>query len=248
MANNISISLVCLLVSVPAPVVVARSPEDEAVRHRNAMLLEIGGYLSQKYKKYPPLNDEACSLQALQQYLRRRNTGMSKTRASLETAIGLGKGVRYSRRILFWADQWATNEELVLSRRGKHVKTRNQLNDNDNFSELRTWIIDNHKYTITPQLLQRHVNTTLLPALGIPHSICESTALRWLRALGWIYSRAKKGLYFDGHERPDVVEYRTVFLARMEVLEKRMVIIDKDDQTKVIEPTLVCISWGAILI
>jgi len=203
--------------------------------------LEIQGYLDNKYKKYPPLSDEVLNLQALQQFFRRCLTGVSKMKAALDTAIGLGKGVHFSRRIIVWSCQWENNEEITLSRRGKHTKTRNLLNENDNYSDIRTWILENHKYTITPQVLQRHINNVFLPATGIPFSISESTAGRWLRALGWIYSPAKKGLYFDGHERPDVIAYRVVFLAQMEEFEKKMVTVDTTDQKRIIEPILVCV-------
>ena len=47
--------------------------------------------------------------------------------------------------------------------------------------------------------------------------VSERTANRWLLRLGWVYGRNKKG-YCDGHERPDVVEYREkVFCPRMKV-------------------------------
>jgi len=36
-----------------------------------------------------------------------------------------------------------------------------------------------------------------------------------LKRLGLVYSKYKKGLYIDGHERPDVVEYRKIFLEEM---------------------------------
>lgn len=48
--------------------------------------------------------------------------------------------------------------------------------------------------------------------------ISHRTAERWLHKLGWIYGRNKKG-YVDGHERPDVVDYRqNVFCPRMQEL------------------------------
>ena len=209
------------------------------MRRNAGMVLEIQGCLDNKYKKYSSPNDEAFNLQALQQYLRRLVPGVSKAKAALVTAKGFGRGVHFSRRIMIWATQWENNEEITVSRRGKHAKTRNQLTEGDNFNELRTWILLNHKYTITPSILRRHINNVFLPANGIKFSISESTAGRWLHALGWIYSEAKKGLYFDGHERPDVKEYREIFLVQMEEYEKRMITVDANDQTKIIEPTLV---------
>lgn len=66
--------------------------------------------------------------------------------------------------------------------------------------------------------LMKHVNENVLPKL--PYSkktIGESTAKQWMRKHGYRLVTHKNGKYFDGHERPDVIEYRKHFLA---VLEK----------------------------
>jgi hypothetical protein len=41
--------------------------------------------------------------------------------------------------------------------------------------------------------------------------------------LGYQFGEYRKGMYFDGHEREDVVAYRTKFLEEMKELERRMV-------------------------
>ena len=38
-------------------------------------------------------------------------------------------------------------------------------------------------------------------------SISVKTALCWLKKLGWRYGKLRNGMYLDGHERADVVEY-----------------------------------------
>jgi hypothetical protein len=43
-------------------------------------------------------------------------------------------------------------------------------------------------------------------------SISTKTVLHWLEKLGWSYGKLKSGMYLDGHERPDVVEYRKLFV------------------------------------
>ena len=45
-------------------------------------------------------------------------------------------------------------------------------------------------------------------------SISVTTAHRWLEKLGWSYGKLKNGMYIDGHERSDVVEYRERFVER----------------------------------
>jgi hypothetical protein len=52
-------------------------------------------------------------------------------------------------------------------------------------------------------------------------SITERTARRWLAGLGWRYGKMKNGMYIDGHEREDVVEYRNGFVVRWKEYERR---------------------------
>ncbi|KAJ7113861.1 hypothetical protein C8R44DRAFT_580702, partial [Mycena epipterygia] len=40
------------------------------------------------------------------------------------------------------------------------------------------------------------------------------TARRWLKALDYRFGRRKNGMYVDGHERDDVVQYRKDFVER----------------------------------
>ena len=40
-----------------------------------------------------------------------------------------------------------------------------------------------------------------------------------MATMGSLLSRDKKGIYIDGHERSDVVEYQKLFLQKMEILE-----------------------------
>jgi predicted GTPase len=59
------------------------------------------------------------------------------------------------------------------------------------------------------------VNKVIIPAIGLSlgkSSISEQCARRWLHKLGYNMAEVKKGVYVDGHERPDVVQYRKKFL------------------------------------
>ena len=58
---------------------------------------------------------------------------------------------------------------------------------------------------------------------GIGKQISERTARRYLNHLGYQWSTPKKGQYADGHEREDVVKYRSeVFLPKWHEIEKQM--------------------------
>ena len=56
-------------------------------------------------------------------------------------------------------------------------------------------------------------NTSLEP--GFPQKISIETVLKWLHELGFEVLTPAKGMFFDGHERHDVVEYRGKFLRQM---------------------------------
>ena len=51
-----------------------------------------------------------------------------------------------------------------------------------------------------PSKLRKYVNEHLLAELGIEGSICERTATRWLKRLGFRACNVQKGVYVDGHE------------------------------------------------
>jgi hypothetical protein len=63
-------------------------------------------------------------------------------------------------------------------------------------------------------------------------AITSRTARRWLIILGFTWKDIKKGVFFDGHEREDVVEYRTQFLQAMEEMLPYMVEFNEDGTMK----------------
>ena len=66
------------------------------------------------------------------------------------------------------------------------------------------------------------VNSTLLSKARETHpnlpNITNRTAVRWLHILGFDIMSSKKGVYIDGHERNDVVDYRKIYLRRLEII------------------------------
>ena len=48
--------------------------------------------------------------------------------------------------------------------------------------------------------------------------IRSRTARKWLNRLGYKWRKVQKGLFFDGHKRKAVVEYRKTFLDKMKSL------------------------------
>jgi hypothetical protein len=55
-----------------------------------------------------------------------------------------------------------------------------------------------------------------LPSLDIDNTISKTTAVHWLKKLGFKLSQVQKGVYVDGHECIDVVDARKKFITYME--------------------------------
>jgi hypothetical protein len=69
------------------------------------------------------------------------------------------------------------------------------------------------KYVATPEFQAR---------LSVKRTITVRTAQRWMKKMGYRWKRQPKGMYSDGHEREDVVNYRqNVFLPRWRDFESR---------------------------
>ena len=65
----------------------------------------------------------------------------------------------------------------------------------------------------------------------IKKALSSRSARAWLAKLGWNWKEVRKAIYKDGHERPDVQEYRqNVFLPRMAAFKSRMMEWDEDLQ------------------
>ena len=69
--------------------------------------------------------------------------------------------------------------------------------------------------------------------MEIMKSITIKTSRIWFKKLGLVPQSRKKGIYFDGHEREDVLEYRAKFLGEMKELEKFMPIFVGEEMLQI---------------
>ena len=92
-----------------------------------------------------------------------------------------------------------------------------------------------------PKNFQEFVNTNLLQqseltrtwwAAGEKKSITIKTARAWMRQLGFNRKLNTKGVYYDGHERADVLEYRKVYLEKMNSFKNLMTIYEDGELKK----------------
>ena len=158
------------------------------------------------------------------------------------------------RKVRAWAEAWINQGELPSSRRGRHIKIFTLLEDPEIRAELRLyvrsnkWAIDPAKLAeftaqkMVPTVVKEygtHLMTNAIPKglkqyleleffprveMKVARGVSLRTARRWLHREGFRFTEHRKALYFDGHERPDVVEYRqNVFVPQMKRYRCRIV-------------------------
>ena len=113
-------------------------------------------------------------------------------------------------------------ETVLSSDRGKGVKNPLSLIRDEHFKlKAREYVRANSckrgEPNLTTDMFQKWVQEQF------HYEICTETARLWLRFLGFSQKYHKKGVYFDGHERQDVVEYRKQFVQQLHELDRRCI-------------------------
>ena len=123
-------------------------------------------------------------------------------------------------------DFYANHGSFSESRQGRHARPY-VLDDEECRRKACEWVrlkaTSKGKPNMTAMMFSSWVNTELLPHSdlppGCPQQIVERTAVNWLHEIGFHPQSHKKDIYIDGHERDDVVEYRKLFLRKLEIME-----------------------------
>lgn len=116
-----------------------------------------------------------------------------------------------------------TDERLdkeLESGRGRHPKSVSLMSDEGFRSTVKEHVLDYGYVKGKPNLTLQQLVTWLKEEHYI--DVCTSTVSLWLHDLGFSYKQFSKGVYFDGHERQDVVEDRKAYLAKLESCSHRM--------------------------
>lgn len=168
-----------------------------------------------------------------------QDQGYTKQYASQLLSTSLKKGLYHARLIRSWANQWLTAGELAESRRGKYTRVKSLIEDEDTKAQITRYLRMN-KLTVDLKQFIQFVKNEVIPWAGISgqKTISEKTARAWLHEVGWEYKKRTKGIYFDGHERDDVVEYRHKFVSTMAELRSLTATYDGDNLDQVVRPTL----------
>ena len=118
------------------------------------------------------------------------------------------------------------NGELPDFLRGRYSRM-NTVRNNEQLAEQATQYVRENSFKKGAANLTSHsfcnwVNDELLPNStlepGAPRRISVEVARKWLHQMGFKVKRITKGVYYDGHERADVIDHRKLFLNEMATL------------------------------
>src|SRR5688572_11714281 len=174
---------------------------------------------------------------AIFEYLQRLDkNGKGKMDASMEAAriVFIDAGSYKATIIRKWAAHWLKTGHLPPVYHGKHQKTTRLIDDEDVANRCKTWI-RSQVGGVTPKTFQNFVENTLFIEIGITKkkSISLMTATRWLNILGFFYQQHHQGVYYDGHEREDVIAYREEFLKTISYYETFMAKYNGNDMNRI---------------
>ena len=109
--------------------------------------------------------------------------------------------------------------DMLSSNRGIHDEHFNSIMHNEDFRLAARQYVRKHacrkgEPNLTSLMFAKWVETEC------SLKIHDRTARKWLTKLGFSQIHHQKGVYFDGHDRSDVVAYRNEFLKEMDNLDK----------------------------
>ncbi|CAG8578641.1 11272_t:CDS:2 [Scutellospora calospora] len=154
----------------------------------------------------------------------------SKANASIYNYLRLlsisSKGDYTAKHIRKWENHYVKTGELLV----------------DHFSnDCQAWLHQQKPESRSPEALKIYIEGTVFPQIAEnikKNSISERTCRTYMHLWGFRYNEKRKGVYYDGHERPDVVIYRREWLNRMFTYRKYMKTFDGDILDIVLEPKL----------
>ena len=132
--------------------------------------------------------------------------------------------MKSDRTVREWRTMFLANDnEFPDTQQGKYRRSGVLWQNEDLNRKARQYVRENANVKGRPNMTAtsfcRWVNLELFPSQvldpGYPRRISVETARKWLHHLDFHVLDQKKGVYIDGHERDDVVDYRKKFLRKM---------------------------------
>jgi hypothetical protein len=182
------------------------------------------------------------------------NHHLSKMKASVLAANALFKqGQTLKERsyittaIRRWAVEFCVCGAISQSKQGHHTKHVSVLAQEDVKLKCIEWLSDRDALKRELMDLKNYINNEIVPEFA-PTGTCGTVSLPTLRTYmhqwGYRFRKNTKGIYFDGHERPDVVEYRQKWSRYMMIMNKGMEDYHGDDMEIAVRPNLTSPTTG----
>ncbi len=127
-------------------------------------------------------------------------------------------------------------DDELESGRGKHPKWLSLIQDENFRCDLRNLVVEKGYVKGRPNLTLQDVITWLKEKYEV--DVCKTTVCAWLHEMGFSYQQHTKGVYFDGHERDDVVASRRSYLNTLQSYENRMWVYTSPCPDPAIHPIL----------
>ncbi|KAI0995215.1 hypothetical protein K3495_g12967 [Podosphaera aphanis] len=216
----------------------------EKVEHLRSSLSIIQD--ERKVNKSSLQNYDFFRLQCLVNYFEqllegRKMIESSETIANAVLGKKRGAGNEWAARSLrHWADFYLVHGRLPLRNREKYVKRQSLLSNEDIQNACLKWLRLTKMKDRKINNFQLHLKDSIIPAIfGIHnHHIPHSTLLKYMRIWGYSYQRDGQDIYYDDHEREDVVAYRKSFSRRMIQYLSFMKTYEHGDEETIIQPQL----------
>ncbi|KAG2191293.1 hypothetical protein INT47_005117 [Mucor saturninus] len=176
-------------------------------------------------------------------YFIRRLEGMNKGQASRNAARQFwhDNNVAYrAMTIIKWSNEFLQERKLSDHCQGVHSKRKSFLNDSD----VKMMILEEMRKTKPAErslvVIKKFIDDVVVPSfLGVANrSVAETTISKYLYEWGYAYRKNKKMIYFDGHEREDVVAYRDKWSRRMMEYMEKMDFYAGENEENILEPEL----------
>jgi hypothetical protein len=207
-----------------------QSPVDRAlsVLRNRAALSEAQEMLLQKSQDKSldvVFRARVCAMLGVLNLFLDQDISYSWRKASMVVAKAQGHGVARARKFRKWILDFVQEGRLPV-----HLycySWESILGDEGILQEIQEQLIERAKGSFIKaqdmcEIVASERVQSLCAERGIDKSsISLATAHRWLAKLEWRYGKKSNGMYFDGHEREDVMAYREAFVNRWAEYETR---------------------------
>ncbi|PLW22371.1 hypothetical protein PCASD_15904 [Puccinia coronata f. sp. avenae] len=193
-----------------------RCKKDPKLKFPTTIIQSLTEFNNLRYKysvektKAPGLS---ASLATAQSAIRRLPSlsGPQKSRSGLYLARNIMKQVRYV----------LDNKDILIIKNGNKTSHKSIINNPELRKDLFTWSASQKPGEVTPETFRSHVINHIFPNFKINKTLHCTTATRWMVKLGFTPQDYHKSLYFDGHERPDVILARKKYVDEFDSYRKR---------------------------